>query len=137
MSRLRNRFILLIPAYWACLFDETITILQQPAAYWNGDLNAGNEANPIGATLMRNHASGIFVISFAWLVVIGIFGYWLPERLRKTFALVILMAHTGGAISWITPHYGFWYSIIFIVFNSALFVQLDKVYSQNIENAPL
>ena len=133
MSKLKNRFILLIPAYWACLVDETITIVHQPAAYWQGNLQAGNEANPIGAALMRNHVSGIFLISFAWLIAIGIIGYWLPERFVKTFALIILMAHTGGAIGWITPHYGFWCSIAFIIFNSALFIQLEKTYSRSLE----
>ncbi|WP_460936718.1 hypothetical protein [Spirosoma humi] len=135
MSRLKNRFLLLIPAYWACLFDETVTILNQPAAYWRGNLKAGNEANPIGAVLMRNHVSGIFLISFAWLVAIGVIGYMLPEKFFKTFALIILMAHTSAAISWITPHYGFWYSITFIILNSVAFVQVDKTYSQNITDS--
>lgn len=132
LPRLKNRFTMLIPAYWACLFDETMTIINQPAAYWKGDLTKANEANPIGATLMKNHVSGLFLISFAWLIVIGVTGYFLPERFLKTFALVILIAHTSAAIGWITTHYGYWYSIVFIVINSVLFIRFEKVYLQNL-----
>lgn len=131
VSKLKRRLVLLTPAYLACLVDETVTILNQPAAYWNGNLQAGDEANPIGAALMRSHVSGIFLVSFAWLIAIGVIGYLVPERLVKLFTLVILIAHTSGAISWITPHYGFWYSIAFIIVNSALFIQLETIYAQS------
>ena len=137
MSKLKNRLVILIPAYCACLVDETVTIINQPAAYWNGNLQAGREANPIGAALMRNHVSGIFLISFAWLIAIGVIGYWLPKQFVKTFALIILIAHTSAAISWITPHYGFWFSMAFIVFNSVLFVQLEKNYFQHADPVTL
>lgn len=35
---LNSKLILLIPAYWACLFDEIITIINQSDAYWKGTL---------------------------------------------------------------------------------------------------
>lgn len=48
---LNSKLILLIPAYWACLFDEIITIINQSDAYWKGNLRTANEGNPIGAFL--------------------------------------------------------------------------------------
>ena len=136
LPALKNRLIILIPAYWACLFDEAITIVHQPAAYWNGDLSMANEANPIGAILMKNHVSGIFLISILWLILIGIIGYFLPIRLLKTFALFVLISHTWGGASWISQLYGFWYVIIFVLANSILFVKMDEIYAQRLQSIP-
>lgn len=113
-SKLKTRSILLIPAYWACLFDEIITIAHQPGKYWNGDLRKANEGNPIGAFLMVKHMSGIFLISAAWLIIIGLIGFFIPHKYLKIFILFVLLAHTWGASSWLSQYYGFWSVMTFI-----------------------
>ncbi|MBD2756878.1 hypothetical protein [Spirosoma validum] len=130
---IKNKFLILIPAYWACLFDEAITIVHQPAAYWNGNLNRANEANPIGALFMKSHVSGIFLLSILWLIAIGVIGYFLPLRYLKIFAVFVLLAHTWGAASWLSQFYGFWYVIFFVLINSILFVRIDEVYSRRLQ----
>ncbi len=65
-----SRFIPLIPAFWSCLFDVAMTIIHQSPEYWQGNLNRANEGNPIGNLFMKNHASGIFVITAIWLLII-------------------------------------------------------------------
>ena len=77
--------------------------------------------------MMGNHVSGIFVISFIWLVIIGILGYYLPRKFSNVFLLFVLIAHSWGASSWISNLYGFWYIMVFILFNSTLFYIIEDI----------
>ncbi|GAB3889202.1 hypothetical protein [Spirosoma agri] len=123
----KNRTLFsLIPAYWAALFDIIITVTHQHPDYWQGNLKKANEGNPIGAYMMANHVSGIFVISFIWLVIIGLAGYFLPERYARIFLLFVLIAHSYGASTWISLHYGFWWVIVFIAINSILYRVVEE-----------
>ncbi|MFT5146947.1 MAG: hypothetical protein ACI9H1_001673 [Polaribacter sp.] len=121
----REKLLALIPALWASLFDITITIVHQSKEYWNGNLNMANEGNPIGNFMMKNHVSGIFIISILWLILIGVLGFYLPRKISKIFLLFVLMVHSYGASTWISNHYGFWSIILFILFNSILFYIID------------
>ena len=121
----REKLLALIPALWASLFDITITIVHQSKEYWNGNLNMANEGNPIGNFMMKNHVSGIFMISILWLILIGVLGFYLPRKISKIFLLFVLMVHSYGASTWISNHYGFWSIILFILFNSILFYIID------------
>ena len=121
----REKLLALIPALWASLFDITITIVHQSKEYWNGNLNMANEGNPIGNFMMKNHVSGIFIISILWLILIGVLGFYLKRKISKIFLLFVLMVHSYGASTWIFNHYGFWYIILFILFNSILFYIID------------
>jgi MFS-type transporter involved in bile tolerance (Atg22 family) len=125
---LNSKLILLIPAYWACLFDEIITIINQSDAYWKGDLSKANEGNPIGAFVMAHHTSGLFIISALWLVLIGIIGYYLSDKKLKIFALFVLIVHSFGASTWLSQYYSFWYMIIFIFINAILFIEAESIY---------
>ena len=125
----RERLLVLIPALWASLFDIIITIIYQPKEYWSGNLKAKNEGNPIGALFMESHVAGLFVISFLWLVLIGVLGYYLPRRISRVFLLFVLMAQTYGACTWVNLKLGFWYVMAFILFNAILFYIVDdKVF---------
>ena len=121
----REKLLALIPAFWASTFDITITIVHQSKEYWNGNLNMANEGNPIGNFMMKNHVSGIFMISILWLILIGVLGFYLPRKISKIFLLFVLMVHSYGASTWISNHYGFWSIILFILFNSILFYIID------------
>ena len=120
-----QKLLLLLPALWASLFDIVVTIILQPSEYWAGNLDSANEGNPIGAFMMKNHESGIFVISIIWLLIIGLLGYYLPNRLSRIFLVFVLIAHTSTASTWIS-RYGFWFVIAFAVFNSILFCIVDE-----------
>ena len=124
--RKREKLLALIPALWASLFDAIITIKGQREEYWDGNLNMANEGNPIGNFMMKHHVSGIFVVCGLWFILIGILGYYLPKKIARVFLLFVLMAHSWGASSWIFMEYGFWFVMIFIVFNSILFYIIDN-----------
>ena len=126
----RTKLLALIPVLWTSLFDIIITIIHQPKEYWNGNLNTGNEANPIGAFMMKTHVFGIFFISILWFILIGALGYYLPRKISRIFLLFVFLAHTVGASSWITPNYGFWFTIIFILFNSILYYKIEDTINK-------
>jgi len=127
------KLLLLIPALWTSLFDITITTVHQPKEYWNGNLKKANEGNPIGAIFMENHVYGLFFISIIWILIIGLFGYYLPRKVSRIFLLFCIIAHSFGASSWLSNIYGFWVAMIFILFNSMLyFIIEDKAYSAKI-----
>lgn len=127
----KNKLLLLIPALWTSLFDITITVIHQSKEYWNGDLTKANEGNPIGAVFMKNHVSGLFIISGFWIIAIGFLGYFLPRQIRKVFLLFCVLAHTFGASTWLSSRYGFWYALTFILFNSILYCVVESaVYNQ-------
>jgi hypothetical protein len=126
----KEKLLLIIPAFWASVFDIAITIAHQPKAYWTGDLQAANEGNPIGAFFMGNHISGIFVISGFWLLLIGFLGYYLPRKFSRVFLLFTLIAHSFGASTWLSMEYGFWYAILFILINSILFYFVEDLVAK-------
>ena len=86
-------------------FDIIITIIHQPVEYWNGNLNLANEANPMGDFMMKNHISGIFIISLLWILIIGLLGYYLPRKISRVFLLFVLIVHSWGASTWISWKY--------------------------------
>jgi len=121
----KGKLLLLIPALWASVFDVAITTVHQSKEYWSGDLSKANEANPIGNLFMGNHVAGLFIISFFWLVLIGVLGYWLPRRIAKIFLLFCVIAHSFGASTWLTTRYGFWYIMALILFNAVLYCTIE------------
>jgi hypothetical protein len=121
----KQKLLLLIPALWASLFDIVITITHQAKDYWSGNLQLANEGNPIGNFMMTKHVSGIFIISAAWLLLIGLLGYYLPKRLARIFLVFVLIVHCWAASTWIS-RYGFWHEILFMLFNAILFCVIDE-----------
>ncbi len=123
----KDRLLLLVPALWTSIFDVTLTVIHQSKEYWDGDLTKANEGSPIGAFFMKNHVSGLFVISGLWIIAIGLLGYFLPRQARKIFLLFCVIAHSFGASTWLSTNYGFWYLITFILFNSILYSVVDNI----------
>jgi len=130
-----GKLLYLIPALWTSLFDIAVTIIHQPDEYWQGDLTKANEGNPIDAFFMEGHVSGLFIISAVWIVIIILLGYFLPRSLAKTFLLFCVIAHSAAASTWLTRFYGFWWMIIFILFNSILYVVTDHIVVKKHRNA--
>ena len=123
----KDKLLLLVPALWTSIFDITITVIHQSREYWNGDLTKANEGNPIGAFFMKNHVSGLFIISGLWIITIGLLGYFLPRQIRRIFLLFCVIAHSFGTSTWLSSRYGFWYVITFILFNSILYCTVDNI----------
>jgi hypothetical protein len=129
-----HKFLLLIPALWVSIFDIFITAFFQNPAYWKGDLSKRREGNPIGNWFMSQHVSGLFIISALWVILIGLLGYYLPAKLRKIFLLFVLIAHSFGGSSWLMKFQGFWSAIIFMFFNTVLYVLIEDYINTKEEN---
>jgi len=130
----KDKLLLLVPALWTSILDIAITVIHQSKDYWNGDLTKANEGNPIGALFMKNHVSGLFIISGLWIIAIGLLGYYLPRQTKKIFLLFCVLAHSFGASTWLSSRYGFWYVITFILFNSILYCTVDNIiFKQRID----
>lgn len=124
--RMKNKsWLSFVPAYWAALFDIIITITHQSDDYWQGNLTKANEGNPFGAYMMAHHVSGIFIICFIWLVIIGLVGRWLPNNYANVFLLFVLIVHSWGASTWLSQFYGYWSVIGFTLFNAILFYRVE------------
>jgi hypothetical protein len=130
----KNRVLKLIPAYFASIIDITITIANQAPEYWKGDLSKANEGNPIGGTLMKMDVSGIFIISGLWLLIIGPLGYHLPNKLSSIFLLFVLVAHSFGAATWVSPRYGFWITMLLILVNSIIYILVNDYTEKQLKN---
>lgn len=122
----KRNLIMLIPAFWAALFDITITIIYQPKEYWKGNLKIANEANPIGAFAMQNHVSGIFIISSLWLILIGLIGIFLTKKQVPYFSLFVMLCHTWGGSSWVMNHFVFPFVMLYIAINTTLFLKIQE-----------
>ncbi len=120
------KLIRLIPALSASLIDIAVTVIHQAPEYWAGNLSRAIEGNPIGNVMMKNHVSGIFVISGIWLVLIGFLGYHLPRKWSRIFLLFAVVAHSYGASTWISPRYGFWWAMALIAFNTTLYILIEE-----------
>ncbi len=129
----KTKILTLIPALWTSIFDITITTIYQPVEYWQGNLDIANEGNPIGAFFMKNHVSGLFIISAIWIILIITLGYYLPKRISRIFLLFVLIAHSFGASTWVSNHWGFIYAMIFILINTILYLKIDE-YERKTEN---
>ncbi|PKQ61971.1 hypothetical protein BZG02_13605 [Labilibaculum filiforme] len=127
----RIKLVAVIPAVWVCLFDVIITLVYQPAEYWSGDLSLANEANPIGAFVMKYHTSGLFILSALWLGLIVLLGYYLPKKWASIFLLFVFIAHCFGGASWVNIHFGFWAVMLFFLFNSILYHRIDTLVKCN------
>lgn len=128
----KTKLFPLIPVLWASVFDIFITTVYQPKEYWQGNLSIANEGNPIGALFMKHHVSGLFVISGIWLILIVLLGYHLPRKFSRVFLLFALIAHSFGASTWLSMHWGFASTMFFILFNSILYLAVDE-YVRKIE----
>jgi hypothetical protein len=123
----KARILTLIPALWASILDITLTICGQPSAYWNGNFKVANERNPIGAFVMSNHVSGLFVISGIWIALIVLLGYYLPRKISRIFLLFVLIANSWGASSWIAKDYWFVGSLALFLINAILYILIDEM----------
>lgn len=115
-----------IPAYFAAIIDIAVTFIYQKKEYWQGDLSQANEGNPIGAFFMANHVSGLFIVCGVWLLIIYPIGKYLPPLGSKIFLLFVVIAHSYGACSWISPRFGWTVAMVLITINTVLYVLLDR-----------
>lgn len=76
---------------------------------------------------MQNHVTGIFIVTFLWLVFIFFLTLYTPVKVGRIICLAIVLGNSWGAGTWISRYYGFWFVMLLVVVNSILFITFDEL----------
>jgi len=125
--------LMIIPTFAVALFDMAITITHQPNQYWEGNLLATREGNPVAVAFMNEHVSGFFVLSAIWLSIIFLLGYFLPRKVSHFFLFVIFVLHCSAGSTWVHALGGFWLLVVFTVIACSVWWFFDRL-TNNLSN---
>jgi hypothetical protein len=95
--------------------DILLTSLGQPARYWSGERGTVNEANPVAASLLTVHPVLFLAGALCYAIVFTGGIYALPKPVAWWLSIALVLAHSGGARSWLwhfTAHYTVWEGIL-------------------------
>ena len=115
MKSRKINLLMIIPTFAVALFDMAITITHQPNQYWEGNLLATREGNPVAVAFMNEHVLGFFVLSAIWLSIIFLLGYFLPRKVSHFFLFVVFVLHCSAASTWVLSLGGFWLFVVFTI----------------------
>lgn len=104
MNTRRLPGLCLIPVLLAML-DGSVTLIGQPAAYWN-DHSRVLEGTP-GFRMLLTHGPAAYIAGLAvWTLAFVAMILMLPSTLALAVCLMFTLGHTIGAFSWINrfPH---------------------------------
>ncbi|MDB6174365.1 MAG: hypothetical protein JWL59_3676 [Chthoniobacteraceae bacterium] len=82
------------------IFDLTITLVGQPAAYWMTPM-AANEGDPLVRYFMRQGLVPLLLISVVYAAVIVTLVSILPARIGLVLILCFTLWHYFGACTWL------------------------------------
>ena len=99
-ERVRSRLWLALPAFLLCLFDQFVTLLGQPKAYWAGDFRAPLEGSPPGHWLLSRHPAWYIMAACCYLLFIVLFIIWLPRLPARMASAGFVVGHTWGTCWW-------------------------------------
>jgi hypothetical protein len=96
------------------VLDFLLTLLGQHPSYWHGKRWV-SESNPVWAALLLIHPAVFLVgvLLYASIFTAGI--YFCPKPVAWWLSIVLLLAHAGGARSWLwhfTSHVTLWEMIL-------------------------
>ena len=124
----KQKLLAIVPALWAIFFEAVITIVHQSEEYWNGILNMAYDGYSIGSLLEKKYVPETFISCVLTMIIIGVLGYYLPRKVSRVLLLFMIIDCSWVALGWISKYYGFWFVILFILFNSVLFYFIeDKI----------
>jgi hypothetical protein len=115
LTRRPDRGYLALAALMPFGLDILLTALGQPASYWSGQRDTVLEANPIAASLLAVHPAWFLVGALLYAIAFTTAIYACPEAVAWWLSIALLLAHTGGARSWLwhfTVHYTAWEGIM-------------------------
>ena len=109
-----DRVYLATAALVPLVLDFLLTSLGQYPGYWHGQ-RLVSESNPIWAALLLVHPAAFFVGALLYAIVFTAGIYFFPKPLAWWLSIVLLLAHAGGARSWLwhfTSHVTIWEMIL-------------------------
>ena len=124
IDRLRARLWLCIPIIITDLADATVTMLGQPAGYWQGSYELVNEFNPVARWLLTIHPLGIVIYIILDIAVISMLIILLPLMISKTLSAFWAIGSAKAIYNWLVGplHMGWWFSNIVILIPTVILV---------------
>jgi hypothetical protein len=95
--------------------DILLTSLGQPASYWSGQRGTVIEVNPVAASLLTIHPALFLVAAALYAIVFTAGIYASPTPVAWWLSIALLLAHAGGARSWLwhfTAHFTLWEGVL-------------------------
>jgi hypothetical protein len=113
MTGLRQRFLgLCLPPLFFCVLDFTLTLIGQPAAYWEGDRTSIIEGSPTFHYLLTVHPAAFVVGVLVWMAIFVALLLLLPDTLALIASIAIVLGHTAGTAAWLRGRFQFDYQIL-------------------------
>jgi hypothetical protein len=113
MTGLRQRFLgLCLPPILFCVLDFTLTLVFQPAAYWEGDRTRIIEGSPTFYYLLTVHPAAFVVGVLVWIVLFVALLLLLPDTPALITSIAIVFGHTAGTAAWLRGRFPFDYQLL-------------------------
>lgn len=102
---------LCLPAILACALDDSLTLVGQSSAYWEGNYATANEASPTFNQLLRIHPAAFAGGGIVWAAMFTGVLLLVPDALAIVLCIAITFGHTAGAATWLLWHFRFGYQM--------------------------
>jgi len=114
---LRQRFLgLCLPPILFCVVDFTLTLVFQPAEYWQGDRTRIIEGSPTFHYLLSIGPAAFVVGVLVWIAIFVAVLLLLPDTPALVTSIAIVFGHTAGTAAWLRGRYTFDYQLLVSVF---------------------
>lgn len=92
----------------ALLLDNALTLGSQPPEYWAGNYTAAAEFSPHFYLLLKWHPLAFQTWVVLWIILLNVLIFRLPRDWAWCASLLVTLAHSIGASSWLVYHCGNW-----------------------------
>jgi hypothetical protein len=100
-----HRIYLVLPAVVPFAIDAALTLIRQPADYWQGNFWLANESAVVGLYLLQWHPLAFAAASLVYATGFAAAIRYLPEPIARWLSFGFLIAHSSGINSWLQYHY--------------------------------
>jgi hypothetical protein len=139
IDQIKRRLWLCMPIIFTDLVDATVTMLGQPAAYWQGSYELVNEFNPFARWFLAIPPMGIVVYVILDIAVISMLIIFLPLMMSKTLSVFWAIGSAKAIYNWLVGplQMGWWFSNLVILIPTVILVYaFDKASAPQL-NAPM
>jgi hypothetical protein len=117
MTGLRQRFLgLCLPPILFCVLDFTLTLVFQPAEYWQGDRTRIIEGSPTFHYLLSIYPAAFAVGVLVWIAAFVALLLLLPDTPALITSIAIVFGHTAGTAAWLRGRFTFDYQLLISLF---------------------
>jgi hypothetical protein len=117
MTGLRQRFLgLCLPPVLFCVLDFALTLVFQPAEYWQGDRTRIIEGSPTFRHLLSISPAAFAVGVLAWVALFVCLLLLLPDTPALVTSVAIVFGHTAGSAAWLRGRFPFDYQLLVSLF---------------------